>query len=92
MERRDYIETHTKKDNIKGIDTIIEILQNIKNGKDIEKYKLAAEIKTYCMRDHTKGPFVKTSKIGSKIEIVISEGILSDIDKTSWGHFITNEE
>ncbi len=92
MGKKDSFEVHTKENNIAGLNTIIEILQNIKNSKDIGKYKITAEIKKFCMHDHTKGSIVKTSQIGSKIEITISEGTLANIDKTRFGHFIRDEE
>ena len=88
----DYIAAHTKEDNINGINAIIEILEDIRNTKNIGKYLITAKIKKFCMHDHTKGNIVKTTQIGSKIEITISEGTQAHIEKTMVGDFIIDEE
>ena len=87
-----YIETHIKEETIRGIDTLIEILEDIRNSKNINKYMITAKMKPYYMRKHTKGNRVETTQIGSKIEITISEGMQKNVENTSIGQFIIDDE
>ena len=87
-----YIETHIKEETIRGIDTLIEILEDIRNSKNINKYMITAKMKPYYMRNHTKENRVETTQIGSKIEITISEGMQKNVENTSIGQFIIDDE
>lgn len=68
---------NVRENNIKGINLIIEFLEEIKNSKDIEKYQIYIDTDYYYKRDHTsKNGRVETSKNGSKIVITIAKGKL----------------
>ncbi len=81
-----------RKSILSGIDTIINILQDIKKSGDADKYRMVAEITPFYMEDHTKGPLIMKSKIGSKLKIIITEGETANITRSYINENIYRDE
>lgn len=66
-----------KQNNIEGINEIIKYLEELKNSKDIEQYRITLKGDIYAKRDMTKR-MVETQRNGERTIITIEKGLLMD--------------
>ena len=81
-----------KEDKVELINSMIEVLKNIRDNEDIKNIDINSDIKVYTERDHTKGLFVKSRRIGRKITFTIKQGVMVNTEKTFSGISLIYDE